>query len=52
MEPQISDGDTAILELCYEWHNGAVMAVYVNGYNATLKRVRNRPQRLSYFTTI
>lgn len=40
MEPQISDGDTAILELCYEWHNGAVMAVYVNGYNATLKRVR------------
>lgn len=40
MEPYICDGDTAILEATYEWHNGAVMAVYVNGYNATLKRVR------------
>lgn len=40
MEPDISDGDVAILERCYNWYNGAVMAVYVNGYNATLKRVR------------
>lgn len=40
MEPYIGDGDVAIIRVCYEWHNGAVMAVYVNGYNATLKRVR------------
>lgn len=40
MEPYIGDGDVAVIEVCYEWHNGAVMAVYVNGYNATLKRVR------------
>lgn len=40
MEPYIGDGDVAIIEICYEWHNSAVMAVYVNGYNATLKRVR------------
>lgn len=40
MAPYIEDGDVAILEICYEWHNSAVMAVYVNGYNATLKRVR------------
>lgn len=40
MEPYIGDGDIAVIEVDYEWHNGAVMAVYVNGYNATLKRVR------------
>lgn len=40
MEPQIPDGSIAIIEKCYEWHNGKIMAVYVNGYNATLKRVR------------
>ena len=43
MEPRISDGDIAILERCYDFVNGAVMAVYVNGYNATLKRVRVMP---------
>lgn len=40
MEPQIPDGAIAIIEKCYEWHNGKIMAVYVNGYNATLKRIR------------
>ena len=40
MEPDIRDGDIAIIEKCYEWKNGHVMAVYVNGYNATLKRVK------------
>lgn len=40
MEPTICDGDIAVIKISYEWQNGAVMAVYVNGYNATLKRVR------------
>lgn len=40
MEPLICDGDVAIVKITYEWTNGAVMAVYVNGHNATLKRVR------------
>lgn len=43
MEPRICDGDVAIIERCFEWHNGAVMAVYVNGDNATLKQVRLQP---------
>ncbi len=43
MEPRICDGDVAIIERCYDWHNGAVMAVYVNGDNATLKQVRLQP---------
>ena len=43
MEPEIPDGTIAIIEKCYEWHNGAVMAVYVNGYNATLKKVKIEP---------
>lgn len=40
MSPDIPDGSIAIIERCYEWHDGKVMAVYVNGYNATLKRVK------------
>lgn len=43
MEPRICDGDVAIIERCYEWRNGAVMAVYVNGDNATLKQVHLQP---------
>ena len=39
MAPDIPDGSIAIIERCYEWHDNKVMAVYVNGYNATLKRV-------------
>lgn len=39
MSPDIPDGSIAIIERCYEWHDNKVMAVYVNGYNATLKRV-------------
>lgn len=39
MEPQIPNGSIAIIEKCYEWHSGKIMAVYINGYNATLKRV-------------
>lgn len=40
MSPDIPDGSIAIIERCYEWRDGKVMAVYVNGYNATLKRVK------------
>lgn len=43
MEPEISDGTIAIIEKCYNWHNNSVMAVYVNGYNATLKKVKIEP---------
>lgn len=39
MEPLIHDGSIVIIERCYEWHNGEIMAVYVNGYNGTLKLV-------------
>ena len=40
MEPKIEDGAIAIIERCYEFIDNRIMAVYVNGYNATLKRVR------------
>lgn len=40
MEPKIEDGTIAIIERCYEFIDNRIMAVYVNGYNATLKRVR------------
>lgn len=40
MEPQIPDGTIAIIERCYEFIDNRIMAVYVNGYTATLKRVR------------
>lgn len=40
MSPNIPNGSIAIIERCYEWHDNKIMAVYVNGYNATLKRVR------------
>lgn len=40
MEPDICDGDIAIIKITHIWQNGAIMAVYVNGYNATLKRIR------------
>lgn len=43
MEPQIRNGDIAILKRTYEWHPGKVMAVYVNGYKATLKLIRRDP---------
>lgn len=40
MEPKIEDGTIAIIERCYEFIDNRIMAVYINGYNATLKRVR------------
>lgn len=40
MTPQIPDGTIAIIERCYEFIDNRIMAVYVNGYKATLKRVR------------
>ena len=40
MEPQIPNGTIAIIERCYEFIDNRVMAIYVNGYKATLKRVR------------
>lgn len=40
MEPDICDGDIAIIKITHIWQNGAIMAVYINGYNATLKRIR------------
>ena len=40
MEPIIYDGSIAIIKLCHEWVGGAVMAVYVDDYDATLKKVK------------
>lgn len=40
MEPMIYDGSIAIIKLCPEWVGGAVMAVYVGDYDATLKKVK------------
>ncbi|MEE0509732.1 MAG: LexA family transcriptional regulator [Peptococcaceae bacterium] len=40
MEPMIYDGSIAIIRLCPEWVGGAVMAVYVGDYDATLKKVK------------
>lgn len=40
MEPIIYDGAIAIIRLCNDWINGAVMAVYIDGYDATLKKVK------------
>lgn len=40
MEPQIADGAIAVIRLSNQWKNGAVMAVYIDDYTATLKKVR------------
>lgn len=40
MEPKISDGDTVIIRLQDTIENGEIAAVYVNGNDVTLKRVR------------
>lgn len=39
MYPKYLDGDTVILEKCPDCETGTDAAVYVNGYEATLKRV-------------
>lgn len=40
MEPLINDGDVVILKQCTEANSGDIIAVYVNGYDATLKRLK------------
>lgn len=40
MEPRISDGDTVIIKIQEAVESGEVAAVYVNGNDVTLKRVR------------
>ena len=40
MEPKISEGDTVIIRLQNTIENGEIAAVYVNGNDVTLKRVR------------
>ena len=40
MEPLINDGDVVILKQCSEANSGDIVAVYVNGYDATLKRLK------------
>lgn len=40
MEPRISEGDTVIIRLQETIENGEIAAVYVNGNDVTLKRVR------------
>lgn len=39
MYPKYLDGDTVILEKCPDCESGTDAAVYVNGYEATLKKV-------------
>lgn len=39
MYPKYLDGDTVILEKCPDCETGTDAAVYVNGYEATLKTV-------------
>lgn len=40
MEPKISDGDTVIIKIQDTLESGEIGAVYVNGNDVTLKRVR------------
>lgn len=40
MEPKISDGDTVIIRIQETIESGEIAAVYVNGNDVTLKRVR------------
>lgn len=40
MEPKISDGDTVIIRIQDTIENGEIAAVYVNGNDVTLKRIR------------
>ena len=40
MEPKISDGDTVIIRIQNTIESGEIAAVYVNGNDVTLKRVR------------
>lgn len=39
MKPKFEDGDTIILRKTDQCESGQICAVYVNGYNATLKKV-------------
>ena len=43
MYPKYLDGDTVILEKCPDCESGTDAAVYVNGYEATLKTVVKNP---------
>lgn len=43
MYPKYLDGDTVILEKCPDCESGTDAAVYVNGYEATLKTVIKNP---------
>ncbi|MFP5522332.1 LexA family protein [Peptococcus simiae] len=43
MEPRIADGDIAILRKQPMCESGDICAVYVNGYNATLKKILKIP---------
>lgn len=40
MEPKISDGDTVIIRIQDSIESGEIAAVFVNGYDVTLKRIR------------
>lgn len=44
MYPKIEDGDDLLFEKTSEYRSGDVCAVYVNGYDATVKQVINRGQ--------
>lgn len=46
MEPKISDGDTVIIRIQDNIENGEIAAVYVNGNDVTLKRVRKEDNGL------
>ena len=46
MEPKISDGDTVIIRIQDTVENGEIAAVYVNGNDVTLKRVRKEDNGL------
>lgn len=47
MYPEYLDGDTVIILLQPDCENGDDCAVYVNGYDVTLKRVKKEPGKIT-----
>jgi repressor LexA len=44
MEPQISDNDVVIVRKCSDCESGSIAVVLVNGEDATVKRIKKRPE--------
>ena len=44
MDPQISEGDVVIVRKCSDCESGTIAVVLVNGKDATVKRIKKRPE--------